>query len=113
MKSLNYRAPFDGFRQFIFFCRFLVVNISPTTTGELAPHHLQSPSAGGRQDAALYLKGPFETLQSPSQCLAAFGMMFHTLASVDHSLVGGNRTSPLAPFLDEVAYFLNFWRGNY
>jgi hypothetical protein len=81
-----------------FFCRFLVVHISPTRTGELKSSPAE-PHTGGRHTYDRVLpgapKGSFVTLLSPPQCHADFDTMPHTLASVDQSHVCRPRTLPL------------------
>jgi hypothetical protein len=89
---------FDTF----FFCRFFVVHISLTRTGELTIHHLHSPiQVEGICTTVLPgdSKGPFAILVSPSRCHATFSTMPHTLAALDHSPVCCSRT--LTPLHDD------------
>jgi hypothetical protein len=96
-RNLNSAVPFT-----IFSCGFLVVHVSPTRTGELNSHCQQSlmqVNAGVLPSAPI---GLFATLLLPPQWHAAFGMMPHTLASVDQSPVCRPRTLP--PPHDEDAW---------
>jgi hypothetical protein len=89
----------------IFFCRFLVVHISPTRTGESEQSPPAEPHADGRHiHTTGLLPGSFETLLSLPRCHAAFGTMPH----ITRSLFDVHRTLPLfAPRTPRV----EFWRG--
>jgi hypothetical protein len=91
-------------------CRFLMVHISRTRTGELVTTSRVPWGGGHTHDGVLpgALKGSFATLLSPPQCHAAFGTMPHTLAAVDQSPVCRLRTLPLSATGTPSVVF---WRG--
>jgi hypothetical protein len=64
-------------------CRFIVVHITPTRSGELASH----AGGGHTYDGVLPCapKGSSLTLLAPPQCHEALGTMPHTLVSMDQS----------------------------
>jgi hypothetical protein len=76
-------------------CRFLVVHINSTRTGELQSPQQSPMSAEGIYATGCLLpcapKGSFATLLPPPQCHAAFG----TFASVDQNPLCRPRTLPL------------------
>jgi hypothetical protein len=97
---------------FATYCRFIVVNISHTRTGELKLLPSAEPHASGRHTYNRVLgsqKGSFATLLSPPQCHAAFGTMPHTLASVDQSPVSHPRM--LVSSMTRMPR-VGFWRGH-